>query len=410
MPALVASGVRVFNGLMPTGDGSRALVAREAARALALRRAEVAGLHALVGLDGFVDTIIRAVRRRTAPGAAGFEPMTTIDVFADRVRSGAGRSANIELFVERVKLGGNGVLLAGALLALGAQASYAGNLGESEGGKAPLHPVFRPFAARCRTVLNLGPTGYTDAIEFDDGKIMLGKLVGLEAVTWQALTREAGGLAGLTRLVGGVRLLAMGNWRALPGMTRVWQGLARDVLPSIDAAARPAVFVDLADPSERSDADLIEGLRALGAINGLTPVTLGLNAAESARIADLLGARHHLGRTGEPEAGALREAASNLGVALELACVVCHSRRAAAGAEALASSSFEGPFVRKPKLSTGAGDHFNAGFALARALGLPLEQCLAAGCACSGWYVREGEPPSLDQLVASLDALPDPEP
>jgi hypothetical protein len=192
-------------------------------------------------------------------------------------------------------------------------------------------------------------------------------------------------------------------------MTRVWQGLARDVLPALPPSSRPSVFVDIADPSERSDADLKAGLEALGAMNALTPVTLGLNAAETARIARLVGAPVDLGERGDPALDALPRASEALCRSLGLACVVCHQRRSAAGAEAGGSASFVGPFVRRPKLSTGAGDHFNAGFALGQALGLPLVQRLATGCACSGWYVQRGEPPTLDELAGFLDALPPPE-
>jgi sugar/nucleoside kinase (ribokinase family) len=65
--------------------------------------------------------------------------------------------------------------------------------------------------------------------------------------------------------------------------------------------------------------------------------------------------------------------------------------------------------VAKPRLSTGAGDHFNAGFALAQAAGLPLEECLAVGTATSGAYVRDAESPTLPRLCDMLATLPEPQ-
>ena len=77
-----------------------------------------------------------------------------------------------------------------------------------------------------------------------------------------------------------------------------------------------------------------------------------------------------------------------------VACVVIHPRKAAAAAIEGASARFAGPFVQNPKISTGAGDHFNAGFCLGRIIGLGLEESLCAGVACSGYYVRSAASPT----------------
>ena len=55
----------------------------------------------------------------------------------------------------------------------------------------------------------------------------------------------------------------------------------------------------------------------------------------------------------------------------------------------------DGPYVGKPLISTGAGDHFNAGYNLGRLLGGTLEQCLQLGVGTSGFYVRSAKSPSL---------------
>ena len=65
--------------------------------------------------------------------------------------------------------------------------------------------------------------------------------------------------------------------------------------------------------------------------------------------------------------------------------------------------------VARPALSTGAGDHFNAGFALGLALGVPLPAALAIGCATSGAYVRDAQSPDRPRLVKFLRDLPEPE-
>lgn len=398
-----------------TGPGAERQAAAEAA-ALALERASASMERAatLAGLDGFVDTIIRPVRRRPPERPDAFEAIGTMSDFAARVAEASGRSCNIELVVEQVRAGGNGVNTAEALLALGAPVTYIGNLGEAEGdcsasaGATKLHPVYAPFAGRCRALHSLGPTSRTDALEFTDGKLMLGRLDGLSYVRWDSVLARVGGVDAMVLMLGGVRLLVLANWRAIRGMTRIWRGLTEEALPRVPARDRPRVFIDLADPSARTDEEIADALDALAAMNLVTPVTLGLNTAETARIAQAtcVGARL---APGEPAPERLRDAAAAIRAAVRLSCVVSHGRSGAGGATARESDCFVGPFTARPVLSTGAGDRFNAGFGLAQTLGAPLAPCLAAGCALAGWCVRNGAPPTMAQLVAFLRALPAPD-
>ena len=65
--------------------------------------------RAVVGLDGFVDTIVTPVALRTGQGDA-FEPIPTIADFGQRILGAAGKSTNLELYPRMDKLGGNGPL------------------------------------------------------------------------------------------------------------------------------------------------------------------------------------------------------------------------------------------------------------------------------------------------------------
>ncbi|MFA9480317.1 hypothetical protein ACERK3_18760 [Phycisphaerales bacterium AB-hyl4] len=75
----------------------------------------------------------------------------------------------------------------------------------------------------------------------------------------------------------------------------------------------------------------------------------------------------------------------------------------------MSAATFYGPFVANPRLSTGAGDNVNAGICLGLLADLSVEQALCTGTATSGYYVRNGASPSLDQLAAFCDELPGPE-
>jgi sugar/nucleoside kinase (ribokinase family) len=65
-----------------------------------------------------------------------------------------------------------------------------------------------------------------------------------------------------------------------------------------------------------------------------------------------------------------------------------------------------GPFTSKPLITTGAGDHFNAGFCLAKLLGLDNELSLLTGVTTSGFYVRTAKSPGVADLVEMLRNWP----
>jgi sugar/nucleoside kinase (ribokinase family) len=62
----------------------------------------------------------------------------------------------------------------------------------------------------------------------------------------------------------------------------------------------------------------------------------------------------------------------------------------------------EGPFTPKPLITTGAGDHFNAGFCLGKLLGLDDALCLLTGVTTSGFYVRTAKSPTIGDLATTL--------
>ena len=157
-------------------------------------------------------------------------------------------------------------------------------------------------------------------------------------------------------------------------------------------------------------ADLATGplLGELAATPG-TSLTLGLNLAEAERVSSVCGFS-----PGKLSPDAYHEFLPNIAThirsSIGLDTVVIHPREGAAASTAIGKPCwFEGPTTPSPQLSTGAGDHFNAGFALAQTLQFPLEQCLAVGTASSGVYVRDAQSPTLRRLTSFLQTLPEPE-
>jgi sugar/nucleoside kinase (ribokinase family) len=359
------------------------------ARALKQRAVAPSQLCAFVGLDGFVDEIISVVDQRQSP--ASFTRVTTISQFARRIADAAGRSASIELVVERVKLGGNGPIMANALASLGAATTYVGALGAPR-----IHEVFRALQQQAR-VISVAEPGHTKALEFDDGKIMLGTLESLHGLTWQRLIREIG-RSELRRLISNARLVAMTNWTMLPWMTEIWRRMQKEICPRLAQGPDRIFFADLADPTRRRAEELREALRVLAQFAPPFRVVLGLNLQEAQLTASALG-------LAKAQTATADQLAALIFSKLRLDAVVVHPREFAVSASARGLRRVRGPFTPKPKISTGAGDHFNAGYCLGRLIGLDEAGALQTGVGASGFYVRTGQSPRRGELAEFLQSL-----
>ncbi|MEO6436888.1 MAG: hypothetical protein ABIP55_14165, partial [Tepidisphaeraceae bacterium] len=135
---------------------TRQQIAELTSRKLLAAAASLPQMKATVGLDGFVDEIIAVVDKRQ--GHDQYEPIRTIDDLGVKIRNAAGESSNYELVVKRMKAGGNGPIMAGALVNLGVAVTYVGNLGYPN-----IHPVFEELARKA-TVHSIGEPGHTDAL------------------------------------------------------------------------------------------------------------------------------------------------------------------------------------------------------------------------------------------------------
>jgi sugar/nucleoside kinase (ribokinase family) len=359
-----------------------------------LSTAKVESIQAVIGMDGFVDEIIQVVDKRHSPEQ--FDRLKNISDFAQRVDAASGCSSNLELIVTDQKLGGNGPIMSHALAKLGLSVTYIGNLGYPD-----LHPVFKEMADLSK-VLSIAPPCHTDALEFMDGKLMLGKLSPAAEINWKNIELRVG-VENLTKMIYSSQLIGTVNWTMLPFMNEIWNHLLTDVLPRISKRPR-LLFVDLADPEKRTLGDLRAALKILGRFEPHLEVVLGLNLkeAEQVSVALDLQVEDHLESRIESVAVKIRKM-------LAISTVVIHPRAGAAAANAEGSASFDGPFVSHPKISTGAGDHFNAGFVLGCLLKLRLEEALCVGTATSGYYVRTAQSPTLVQLTEFIRELPSPQ-
>lgn len=356
---------------------------------LSARRHAIGALSAVVGFDGFVDTIVTPVGLRHGAGE-NFTPISTLTEFGQRIVAAAGKSTNIELYPRMDKLGGNGPIMANALLATGARVTYIGAV-----GTPTVHPVFADMATRART-FSIGSAAQTTAVECDDGKVMLGQMRCLDDISYDRICSVMGEAA-FHAEIQSANLVALVNWTMIPKMTAIFTALTEQVLPKLPPSPQRIYFFDLADPEKRSADDLRAALAAIAKFRPFGRVTLGLNFKEAQQVVAALGCG-----TVTEEEKSLRAAASALREKLQLDTVVIHPRESAASATAKGSWWVPGPYTSKPLLTTGAGDHFNAGYTTGQLLGLEPEACLTLGVCSSGHYVRTGQSPALPVLETFL--------
>ncbi len=359
---------------------------------LAARLRAVTSLPSVaIGFDGFVDEMISVVSERQS--LTSFTAVPDITTFGGLISKAAGHSSLREIVVNAVHPGGCAVNMGDGLAALGVPVDGFATLGQ------PMHPAFQEPTAKFRSCHSWGKEpGRTLAYEFNDGKLMFSAVSQLADFTPAHVERVLADNAYAGACLA-ARVIALTDWTLYPHMTAVWGLLREKVYAKLNH--RPAVFIDLVDPSSRSEGDIRAMLDTLPQFETCGPLTLGLNGTEANILARLLG----ITQAGDDPQASLAQAQA-LRSRLGISEVVVHHIKSAAVANARESAAMHGPYCAKPKKSTGAGDRFNAGYCLGLLLQLDAASRLACACACSGYFVRQARSASLAELADFLQTMP----
>ena len=338
---------------------------------------------ATVGFDGFTDTIVRVVQGAGANRAP--QHFASKRAFGEKIAELGSRNASFDLTEIATKIGGNGPNTAHALGRLGVRVDCIGMLGYPQ-----VHELFAKMDTNCNLHSFAEPT-QTTALEFDDGKVLLAGTALLRAVNWPMI-RDMIGLDKLIDLYAQSDIVGFVNWGEIDHATEIWEGVERDVLPNADPHKSRIAFFDLADPTKR-DRNFDRLTALIGRLSADHETVLCLNRNEAQAVA------RHLSI--EP---ASRPA--ELGAAIYAAITVDtlvirdpHMAMAWTEHGLAEAGTFHVPL---PRLSTGGGDNFNAGYCFARLAGFDVRSSLVVASAVAGLYVATGESPTRGEVVDFL--------
>ena len=104
--------------------------------------------------------------------------------------------------------------------------------------KASVFPILRSGKS-----YSIAEPGCTDAVEFDDGKLMCGKHESLKEVNWANLIEHLPEPE-LLKIVARSELIALVNWTMLTHMDAIWRKLLARIAPRLRGKRR-WLFIDL---------------------------------------------------------------------------------------------------------------------------------------------------------------------
>lgn len=339
-----------------------------------------------VGFDAFTDDICAPVDQRI--DCEQTTRFANLKAFGDQIAKAAGNSANLELLQLERRIGGNAAILANLL----GTWHHAVHLAATVGTRDLIEPLFAPLVKKCAEIFPLGASPHTDALEFEDGKLLLGKMGALLHLSSEEIFRLVGP-ENLFRLLEECDLFASANWTMLAHAQPLWRRLRETFFA--DLSPRRRIFlVDLADPRKRPAPDLQDALMEISRWRSRFEVVLSVNCSESAQVSRALGLGS--GQIARDPLERQRQSAF-ITESLQIAATVVHGADFAtvAAGESLCVAS---PTCTSPLTSTGGGDHFNAGLCHALLCQLSWPEVLAFANATSGYFVRSGRSPTLADL------------
>jgi len=334
-----------------------------------------------VGFDGCADSIYRAVKKRSADTIEYFD---SIADFGEYISGKNGISCSIELEETMRKPGGNCVIFADTISKLGTETSAVGLFGDGQ-----INKEFQKLSESCE-LYSFGENPFALAVEFINGKVILSPGVKLYKDAWNCIYSSVGE-DNFDRIFTQADMLALLNWSELEFSTQIWRHLL-DLLKD-DPGEKRQIIIDLSDCSRNTKEQIDEMLTILNGFAKKRIVIFSLNDNEAFELLK------HFGLTQKDLMSAGEALVERIGVQ----ALVIHSAKACYTFEEGESFMTPTQFNKKPKLLTGGGDNFNAGYAMGRLLELDATKCNILGNSVSSYYISHGDSPTLRQLKNHIE-------
>jgi hypothetical protein len=349
-------------------------------------RNNITGQNAFFGFDACIDNIIRIVREKKDNEVSGYFPSSS--QFGEFLINLDNKSCGVELHTKMSKIGGNMVITGNALGNLGVRIECVGTFGLPE-----ILPVFRTMSPNC-TLHSVADTITATALEFDNSKVIMFDPGPYNKLRWEDI-KGVLGIEKIKKLISGKRLVSFLNWSEIENSSQIWEGVLTEILPSVmPAGSESFFFTDFSDCSRKSEYDIQSAIKLLGRFREYFRVIISLNQNESDLISKALGV---------PGQKTDEEFVKKLFGIINADVLVIHRTRDALAYDGAVYEKCDTFFCTEPKILTGGGDNFNAGYCYSLLNGFNLFQSLLVANAVSGSYVKTGISPDAEQLKMFLE-------
>ena len=333
------------------------------------------------GFDGYVDRIVKVVK---SVNGTKKEYFGTVAEFSNYLSTKSAKSCSLEMDVKAIKIGGNMPIFANSMAMMGIGTDCVGAFGYPQ----PT-PIFEQMHENC-ILHSVSTPGTCDALEFDDGKIMLAVNEGISNLNFskilsvlpieklQVLTKQPDGFAFL-------------NWSELPFSNDIWKGFADNILN--EPSKQKPFLVDLSDCSCRTSDEISELFEILQTISQKFYLCLSLNQNETEQLSKKLGL----------SAGSLNDMAIAIAEKTKANFLVLHLADRAVGFFETEIFTVKKDLIQNPAVITGGGDNFNAGLMLGLLYkdicDFSICELLEFSNAVSSLYVKNGRSHDIESII-----------